>query len=147
MKIWKIGINFSDGTNDQLDLYDCASIFNEYITIKRKYFNELIKQIKDNPKYITGKAINKVSGPDGSDWTNNPWLFLLIKELENQKPIWLLFKREKNLDGLLVAIGPKQFANYLNSRKESDKTIKKLLNYFIAYPSKWANLVLLPNFL
>ncbi|GAH14115.1 unnamed protein product, partial [marine sediment metagenome] len=48
--------------------------------------------------------------------------------MENQKPIWLLFKRERNLDGLLVAIGPKKFANYFNSSKESEKTIKKLLN-------------------
>ncbi len=147
MKIWKIGIKFSDGISDQLELYDNGSIFKGYLTIKRSFFDELIKQIKENPKYITGKAINKILAPDRSDWTNNPWLFLLIKDVENQKPIWLLFKRERNLDGLLVAIGPKKFANYFNSSKESDKTIKKLLNYFIAYPSKWINLVLLPNFL
>ncbi len=147
MKIWKIGIKFSDGISDPLELYDNASIFKGYLTIKRSFFDELIKQIKENPKYITGKAINKILAPDRSDWTNNPWLFLLIKDVENQKPIWLLFKRERNLDGLLVAIGPKKFANYFNSSKESDKTIKKLLNYFIAYPSKWINLVLLPNFL
>jgi hypothetical protein len=149
MKNWKITLKFPDGTTDQLELFDGASILKGYPTIKRAYFNSLTDLLKnENNKYISGKAIEKVVGPDEADWTNNPWLLFIIRDNEKQTPFWFLFKREKKeMNGILVAIGPEQFAEYLKASSESDINLKKLLYYFTAYAKKWTMLVLLPNYL
>lgn len=147
MKNWKITLKFPDGTTDELELHDGASILRGYLTIKSEYFNEIIKKIKEQKRFISGKAIETVIGPDDEDWTNNPWLLFIIKDNEKQTPFWFLFKRENDLNGILVAIGPEKFAEYLKSSGESDINVKKLLYYFTAYAEKWSNLVLLPNYL
>ena len=106
----------------------------------------LVKAIKMTKKYTTGHAIETVLGPDAKDWTDNAWMLLLIKDNEKKNPFWLLIKREKDLSGLLIAIGPKSFAEYNNSNMlEAKRDIKRLINYIVAYLTKFNCSVLLPN--
>ena len=42
-------------------------------------------------------------------------MLLMVKDNEKKTSFWLFIKREKDLSGLLIAIGPKQFAEYNNS--------------------------------
>jgi len=146
MNIWKIKLKFSDGTASDLELYDAKAYFNGYLKLKRSYFIRLVKAIKMTRKYTTGHAIEKVIGPDVKEWTDNAWMLLLIKDNEKKKPFWLLIKREKDLSGLLIAIGPKSFAEYNNSNMlEAKRDIKRLINYIVAYLTKFNCSVLLPN--
>ena len=148
MSIWKINLKFSDGTGNEIELYDAKSYFNGYLKLKRSYFYRLVKAIKITKKYTTGHAIEKVIGPDSTEWTLNPWMLLLIKDNEKKNPFWLFIKREKDLSGLLIAIGPKQFAEYNNSNMlETKRDIKRLINYVVAYLNKFNCSVLLPNYL
>lgn len=148
MNSWKINLKFSDGTGREIELYDAKSYFNGYLKLKRSYFNQLAKAIKMTKKYNTGHAIEKVIGPDSKDWTLNPWMLLLIKDNEKKNPFWFFIKREKDLSGTLIAIGPKQFAEYNNKNAlESKRDIKRLINYIIAYLNKFSCNVLLPNYL
>ena len=148
MSTWKINLKFPDGTGNEIELYDAKSYFNGYLKLKRSYFNRLVKAIKITKKYTTGHAIEKVIGPDSKEWTLNPWMLLLIKDNEKKKPFWLLIKREKDLSGLLIAIGPKQFAEYNNSNiLETKRDLKRLIIYLVAYLNKFNCSVLLPNYL
>ena len=149
MKPWKVFLKFSDGTNQSLELQDVKSYFGGYLKIKRSYFNELVKTIKITKKYSTGRAIEKVLGPAGDedDWTLNPWMLIIVKDNEKNKPFWFFIKRERDLSGLLVAIGPKPFADYNSSNSEAKREIKRLINYIIAYLNKFSCVVLLPNYL
>lgn len=148
MKIWKVFLKFSDGTEKELELFDANVYFKGYLKLKRSYFIRLVKAIKMTKKYTTGHAIEKIIGPDAKDWTLNPWMLLLIKDNEKKKPFWLFIKREKDLSGLLIAIGPKVFAEYNNSNMlEAKRDIKRLINYIIAYLNKFNCSVLLPNYL
>ena len=152
MNPWKVFLKFEDGTEKNLELFDVKSYYGGYLKIKRSYFNELVKTIKMSKKYITGRAIEKVQGPeDGedNDWTYNPWMLLIVKDNEKNKPFWFFIKREKDLSGLLVAIGPKSYAEYTNKQNNSEarREIKRLINYIIAYLNKFHCLILLPNFL
>ena len=148
MSTWKINLKFADGTAKAIELYDAKSYFNGYLKLKRSYFNRLVKAIKITKKYTTGHAIEKVVGPDSEEWTLNPWMLLLFKDNEKKKPFWLFIKREKDLSGLLIAIGPKQFAEYNNSNMlEAKRDIKRLINYIVAYLNKFNCSVLLPNYL
>ncbi len=149
MKLWRVFLKFTDGTMKDLDLFDAKPFFGGYLKIKRSYFNELVKTIKMSKKYITGRAIEKVLGPDGEedDWTYNPWMLLIIKDNEKNKPFWFFIKRERDLSGLLVALGPKPFAEYNNNNPEAKREIKRLINYIIAYLNKFNCVILLPNFL
>ena len=147
MKSWKVQLKFLDGTTKSLELFDGKSYFGGYLKIKRSYFNELIKIIKMSKKYNTGRAIQQVTGPDNEDWTLNPWMLLIVKDNEKNKPFWFFIKREKDLSGLLVAIGPKPYADYNSSNSEAKREIKRLINYLIEYLNKFNCLVLLPNIL
>jgi len=100
-------------------------------------------------KYSTGRAIEKVLGPEGEedDWTLNPWMLIIVKDNEKNKPFWFFIKRERDLSGLLVAIGPKSFADYNSNNSEAKREIKRLINYIIAYLNKFNCVVLLPNYL
>ena len=148
MNTWKIDLKFKDGTSNKIELYDAKSYFNGYLKMKRSYFNRLVKAIKITKKYTTGYAIEKVIGPDSKEWTLNPWMLLLIKDNEKKKPFWLFIKREKDLSGLLIAIGPKQFAEYNNSNiLETKRDLKRLINYIVAYLNKFNCSILLPNYL
>ena len=46
MDTWKINLKFSDGTDNELELYDTKAYFNGYLKIKRSYFIRLVKAIK-----------------------------------------------------------------------------------------------------
>ena len=146
MDIWKIYLKLSDGMANELELYDAKAYFNGYLSLKRSYFARLVKAIKMTKKYTTGHAIERIIGPDTKDWTENAWMLLLIKDNEKKNPFWLLIKREKDLSGMLVAIGPKAFAEYNNSNiLEAKRDIKRLINYIVAYLTKFNCSVLLPN--
>jgi hypothetical protein len=148
MSIWKVFLKFSDGTDKKLELSDAKTYFGGYLKIKRSFFNALIKSIKMTKKYNTNKAIDKVLGPDEADWTLNPWMLLIIKDIEKKMPFWLFIKREKDLSGVLVAIGPKSFAEYNNKNlSDAKREIKRLVNYVIIYLNKLNCLVFLPKHL
>ncbi|TFF99141.1 MAG: hypothetical protein EU540_07165 [Promethearchaeota archaeon] len=150
MKSWKVILKISNGSEKEVELYDAKSYFGGYLKIKRGYFNELAKTIKMTKKYSTGKAIERVIGPENDeDWTANPWMLFILKDTEKNKPFWFFIKREKDLSGLLVAIGPKSYAEYTNKQNNSEarREIKRLINYIIAYLNKFNCLILLPNFL
>jgi len=148
MDIWRVFIKLSDGIEKQLELFDAKSYFGGYLKIKRSYFNALIKTINMTKKYITQKAIEKVIGPDNDDWTLNPWMLMIVKDNEKKQPFWFFIKREKDLSGVLVAIGPKPFSDY-NSKNlaEAKREIKSLINYIIVYLNKFSCVIMLPKFL
>jgi len=148
MEPWKVFLKLSDGTDQTLELFDTKTYFGGYLKIKRSFFNALIKSIKISKKYFTHKAIEKVLDPDENDWTLNPWMLIIVKDNEKNKPFWFFIKREKDLTGVLVAIGPKPFAEYNNSNQsEAKREIKNLINYIIAYINKFNCIVFLPKFL
>ena len=152
MESWSVFLKFSNSINEfdeKLELFDIKTYFNGYLKIKRSYFNSLVKTIKMTKKYSTGRAIEKVIGPDDDDWTCNPWMLLIVKNIEKKKVFWFFIKREKNLSGCLVAIGPKPFAEYNsnNNISETKRDIKRIINYIIVYLNKFNCIILLPNFL
>ncbi len=148
MSLWKVSLKFSDGTNKELELFDAKTYFGGYLKIKRSFFNALIKSIKMTKKYLTKKAIEKVLSPDENDWTLNPWMLIAIKDNEKKMPFWLFIKREKDLSGVLVALGPKSFAEYNNKNlSEAKREIKRLVNYVIVYLNKFNCIVFLPKYL
>jgi len=150
MNPWKVYLKFSDDNDivQELELFDAKSFFGGYLKLKRSYFDSLVKNIKMTKTYITSKAIEKVIGPDNEDWTQNPWLLLIVKDEVKHKPFWFFIKREKDLSGLLVAIGPKSFEEYSNNDpSEARNEIKRLLNYIIAFLNKFNCVILLPNYL
>ena len=148
MDPWKVVLKFPDGSNKELELFDVKKDFGGYLKIKRSYFNSLIKTIKISKNYITGKAIEKVLNPEKIDWTYNPWVLIIAKENEKKKPFWFFIKREKDLSGELIAIGPKPFAEYGNTNaSEARREIIRIINYIIAYLNKFKCAVLLPNYL
>jgi hypothetical protein len=148
MEFWKIFLKYDNSTDGtEIQLHDAKTYFGGYLKIKRTYFNELAKIIRSNNNYLTGKAIEKVIGPDNTDWTFNSWMFLTIKDNEKGKKFWLFIKREKDLSGILVAIGPKTFADYNKENAEAKREIKQVLSFIITYGNKFQVVILLPNHL
>ncbi len=148
MDIWKVFLKFSNGEDKELELFDAKVYFGGYLKIKRGYFNALFKTIKMTKKYFTQKAIEKVIGPNKDNWTFNPWMLIIVKDNEKRKPFWFFIKREKDLSGLLVAIGPKPFAEFNNKNlSEAKREIKSLINYIVAYLNKFKCVIMLPNYL
>ncbi len=148
MSLWKVFLKFSDGTDKELELFDAKVYFGGYLKIKRSFFNALLKSIKMTKKFLTKKAIEKVLSPDKTDWTLNPWMLIVIKDNEKKMPFWFFIKREKDLSGVLVAIGPKGFAEYSNKNlSEAKRKIKRLVNYVIVYLNKFNCVVFLPKYL
>ena len=148
MNIWKVFLKFSDGSDKELEIFDAKPYFGGYLRIKRSYFNALVKTIKMTKKYFTEKAIEKVLSPDKTDWTLNPWMLIIVKDNEKKQPFWFFVKREKDLSGILVAIGPKPFAEYNNQNlSDAKREIKRLINYLIVYLNKFNCAILLPNYL
>jgi len=148
MKTWKVFLKFSNGEDKELELFDAKVYFGGYLKIKRRYFNALYKTVKMTKKYFTQKAIEKVISPNNDNWTLNPWMLLIVKDNEKQKPFWLFIKREKDLTGKLVAIGPKPFAEYNDKNlPEAKREIKSIINYIVVYLNKFNCGIILPNFL
>lgn len=148
MTNWNVFLKFSNGSNQKLELIDAKQYFGGYLRIKRSFFNALSKTIQMTKKYVTERAIERVISPDEIDWTLNPWMLIIVKDNEKKMPFWFFIKREKDLSGNLVAIGPKPFADYNNKNlPEARRDIKRLISYIIAYLNKFNCMVLLPNFL
>ena len=148
MNTWKVFLKFSNGEDKELELYDAKAYFGGYLKIKRGYFNTLSKTVKMTKKYFTQKAIEKVIGPNKDNWTLNPWMLIVAKDNEKRKPFWFFIKREKDLSGVLVAIGPKPFAEFNDKNlSEAKREIKGLINYIIVYLNKFNCIIMLPNYL
>ncbi len=148
MNNWKVFLKLQDGIEKELELFDAKEYFGGYLKIKRSYFNSLVKTIKMTKKYQTQKTIEKVIGPNDDDWTLNPWMLIILKDNEKKNPFWFFIKRERDLSGILVAIGPKPFAEYNNKNSlEAKRDIKRLLNYLIVYINKFNCVVIFPNYL
>ena len=147
MKTWEVTIKIGPENPDKLVLYDVQKILEGYLNVNRTFFDELLDIVKMIKKYAVGKGIEEIIGPDKKNWTKNPWLLFMIKEKEDETPFWLLFKREKDLSGILTAIGPQNYYEYCESIKEPDDEIKKFLEYIIAYPQKFKLSIIIPNFL
>jgi len=146
-KIWTINIHADGGTSKTIKLYDGKAVLGEYLQIRRNYFDDLIKEIKLNKKYIVGKSLKKVTSPEGEDWTKNPLILLLATNKDKKIPLWLLIKRENNLNGFLVAMGPSVFCEYLVKEPERIEEIRKFLEYLVIYSQKWAITTIIPSFL
>lgn len=147
MDIWKVFLESSGGIEKELELYDAKKYYGGYLKIKRSYFNALVKAIRITKKYNTQKAIVKVIGPDNVDWTLNPWMLMIVQDNEKKMPFWLFIKREKDLSGVLIAIGPKPFADYNNKNlPEAKREIKSLINYIVVYLNKFNCVIILPNY-
>ena len=147
MKAWQVQVKIKDEPEDLLELTDVKEILEGYLNINRNFFDELLSIVKMLRKYAIGKGIEKVTGPDNEDWTQNPWILLMIKDNEKSIPFWFLIKREKDLTGYLVALGPQMFFDYCKQSKEVDDEIKRILEYIIAYPQKFKLSIIIPNFL
>ncbi len=147
MKTWQLSIKIENEPQDEITLFDIQKILDGYLNVNRTFFDELLDIVKMINKYSVGKGIEKVTGPDSHDWTFNPWLLIMVKDKENDIPFWFLFKREKDLTGYLVAVGPEKYFNYCQSSKEPDDDIKKFIEYIIAYPEKFLLSVIIPNYI
>jgi hypothetical protein len=147
MKNWQVTVKMGDQPDDILELIDIKEVFEGYLNVSRTFFDELLSIVKMIKKYAIGKGVEVVKAPDGSDWTHNPWILMLLKDNEKSMPFWLLFKREKDLSGYLVAAGPEQFIDYCKATKEADDEIKRIMEYMIAYPQKFTLSIIIPNFI
>ena len=147
MKTWEVTIKIGPENPDKLVLFDVQKILEGYLNVNRTFFDELLDIVKMIKKYAVGKGIDEIIGPDKKNWTKNPWVLFMIKEKEDETPFWLLFKREKDLSGILTAIGPQNYYEYCEKIKEPDDEIKKFLEYIIAYPQKFKLSIIIPNFL
>jgi hypothetical protein len=145
MKKWHVTVKIEDEPPEELEMYDFKDIYDSYISINRTFFNEILAIVKMVRKYAIGKGIEKVIGPDRKLWTQNPWLLIMFKDNEIQVPYWLLLKREKDLNGTLVAVGPENFYKFCLKDKDSDDEIKRMIEYLIAYPQKFKVSIIIPN--
>ncbi|MBY9005756.1 MAG: hypothetical protein KGD63_03275 [Candidatus Lokiarchaeota archaeon] len=146
MNNWIVNIKLVNNKKEIL-LFDVRKYFDGYLTIKRSFFNRLNKSIDTSNKYITGRGIERVFSPDNVDWTLNPWILLIIKDREKRKDYLFLIKREKDISGILVALGPKEFVEYIDKNSESKREIMRILNYANTYINKFFCTILLPNYL
>ena len=147
MKNWQVTLKIGESSTEELSLVDTLEVLEGYLNINRTFFDELINIVRMIKKYAIGKGVEKIIGPDNKEWTNNPWILLMFKDNEKQIPFWMLIKREKDLTGYLVAIGPSKFYEYCKVSKEPDDEIKRILEYIIAYPQKFKVSIIIPNFI
>ncbi|TFG18933.1 MAG: hypothetical protein EU530_07775 [Promethearchaeota archaeon] len=146
-KIWSIQLSEASGSPKTIELCDGNAVLGEYIQIRRNYFDDLIKEIKLNKKYTVSKSLKEVTSPKGENWTENPLILIVAHNKEKDVPIWLLLKRENNLNGYLIAIGPDVFCEYISKEQEKIEEIRKFLEYMVIYSLKWEILALIPTFL
>jgi hypothetical protein len=149
-EIWKIELNINNikiNDNEPLELHDLHSLIGKYIKLNQTYFDELLKTIKITKKYSVSKSIRKITKNNGESWTENPWILIIAENTENKVPVWMLIKRENDLTGFLIAVGPDLFYENLNSSKDNIEDIRKILEYIVVYHGKWKTTVLIPEFL
>ncbi|MBY9003013.1 MAG: hypothetical protein KGD73_03495 [Candidatus Lokiarchaeota archaeon] len=148
MNTWKITIEIENGKQEEIELYDAKAYFEGYLKIKRSFFNRLIKAIKIAKNYALKHAIEEVLSPDKEEWILNPWILLIVKDIEKEMPFWFLIKRELDLSGLLVAIGPKSFAEFNNQNfSDAKRDIKRIINFIVSYLNKFNCTIFIPKFL
>jgi len=148
MKTWNILLKLPNGEKKNLELIDSNSFFNGYLKLKKNFFTRLIKAIKMTKSYSSGNTIERVISPDKKDWTNNPWILMIVKDNEKGMRFWFFIKRELDLTGLLVGIGPKAFIDFNNDNASDIKhNIKGIINYVITYINKFNCIVFLPSLL
>ncbi len=147
--LWHLTINAPDMDEpDHLELYDIKEVLDEYIQVKRDFFDVLISSAQKNSNYGIGKGIEKITSPNNEDWTQNPWVLIMSKDSEAGTPFWVLLTRERNLSGYIVALGPKGFVEYLgDTNVDEEDEFKKVLEYIISYPKKFNTIILIPNFI
>ena len=138
VKLEHPGIN---GLNE-IELADVITFFKAYPEVKRNFFDDLVTNINKNKDFFVGPNITTVTGPDGNDWSINPWLLLIAREIEKEAPFWLLFKREKTLSGYLVGLGPAGVVSY--AKEEGLDEIRRILEYIIAFANRWNIAIFLP---
>lgn len=149
VKTWKVEIRFEGKRSaDILSLFDIADLTDHYVQIPREFFDNLIHNVKETFEYSIGKGIQSVVDPFGKNWSENPWLLLMVKDNSGNARFWFLFKRERNLSGYLVAIGPNSYQKLL-ADKESNREdeVKKMIEYILANLKKFKLLLLIPNYI
>ena len=97
MKTWQITVKIGDEPQDNLELIDINEVLEGYLNITRTFFDELLNIVKMIKKYVIGKGLEKIIGPDNKDWTKNPWLLLMIKDNEKNIPFWIIIPLWKRL--------------------------------------------------
>ncbi|MBY8981815.1 MAG: hypothetical protein KGD57_02635 [Candidatus Lokiarchaeota archaeon] len=147
MKTWTINIELNNKYKEEISLFDVKKYFDGYLTIKRSFFNSITKTINISKNYIAARGIESVFSPNKEDWSLNPWILLIIKDKEKKKQFFFLIKREKDISGLLIALGPKEFADYSNNNSDVKREIMRILNYINTYLNKFNCIILLPNYL
>lgn len=150
---WVIDLSLDGDIEEKIDLIDVKEIFGSYLAVRKKFFDDLLNIAPTARHYGVGKAIDQVLGIDGKDWTKNSWLLVMGKEMSNKASFWMLFKREQNLSGSLVAIGPEELAKSVLKLfpKDDDakhEYFKKIMIWLTVEPAKWKNVALfVPNWL
>ncbi|MBD3187775.1 hypothetical protein GF325_13145 [Candidatus Bathyarchaeota archaeon] len=140
-----------DEITQEIEIIDVEKLFSAYLTVRRKFFDDLLSRITGIKHYTVGKGIDKVIGVDGEDWTKNPWVLIMARDVKDGAVFWLLFKREQNLSGTLVGVGPSEFLGALvrlfpEDVEARNEYIKKILIWLTIEPGKWQNIgVFIPN--
>jgi hypothetical protein len=148
---WTMAIKIDADVHENLDLIDLQKLFGAYLTIKKKFWDDLLTTMPNVKHYTAGKAIESVSGFDKQDWTKNSWILIMAKEAKNKVVFWMLFKRLEDLSGMLVAIGPNAFAESIMGLFPDDpdsrnEYLKKLMIWLTIEPSRWKSVgVFIPN--
>ncbi len=147
---WNITIKI-DEILEKLDLLDLQKLFGAYMTIKKKFFDDLLVTMSNAKHYTAGKAIESVAGFDKQDWTKNSWVMVMAKESKNKVVFWMLFKRLEDLSGMLVGVGPNAFAESIMGLFPDDpdsrnEYLKKLMIWLTIEPARWKGVgVFIPN--
>jgi len=150
---WVLSIKMDPDIREKLELLDLQKLFGAYMTIKKKFFDDLITTMPGVKHYSAGKAIEAVTGIDKQDWTKNSWILVMAKEAKNKVVFWMLFKRLQDLSGMLVGVGPAAFAESIMGLFPDDpdsrnEYIKKLMIWITIEPSRWKSVgIFIPNWL
>ena len=80
------------------------------------------------------KELKKSTGPDNENWTQNPWILLMIKDNEKSIPFWFLIKREKDLTGYLVRSGRKCSSIIANNLRKLTMKLNGSWNILLRIP-------------
>jgi hypothetical protein len=150
---WVIKMRLDPEISEELKLVDLQVAFGSYMGIRKKFFEDLLTVAPNAKNYAVGKAIESVTGIDSDDWTKNSWLLVMAKELKNKAVYWLLFKRNQQMDGVLVAIGPEEFPKsilglFSNDPESRNEYLKKINIWLTIEPAKWQNVaIFIPTWL
>ncbi len=148
---WTTVIKIDADVQETLELLDMQKLFGAYMTIKKKFFDDLLTTMPNVKHYAAGKAIESVTGIDKQDWTKNSWILVMAKEAKNKVVFWMLFKRLEDLSGMLVGVGPTAFAESIMGLFPDDpdsrnEYLKKLMIWLTIEPSRWKSVgVFIPN--